>query len=87
MSFYMLGSKEPPVKGRLDDIETRIDNLLADWTQSLLNTITDPFAQEQMKYLSSEQRGVINTFIQNKVFRIRYCTNWFNKRFIKCTII
>lgn len=64
---YMLGSKEPPVKGRLDDIEARIDNLLADWTQSLLNTITDPFAQEQMKYLSSEQRGVINTFIQSKV--------------------
>ena len=63
---YLLGSNEPPVKGRLDDIETRIENLLFDWTNTLLNTITDPFAQDQMQYLSAEQRRVIEDFIKTK---------------------
>ena len=63
---YLLGSNEPPVKGRLDDIETRIENLLFDWTNTLLNTITDPFAQEQMQFLSAEQRRVIEDFIKTK---------------------
>lgn len=63
---YLLGSSEPLVKGRLDDIESRIENLLFDWTNTLLNTITDPFAQEQVQYLSPDQRRVIEDFIKNK---------------------
>ena len=63
---YLLGSHEPPVKGRLDDIESRIDGLLFDWTNTLLNTITDPFAQDQMQYLSGEQRRVIEDFVRLK---------------------
>ena len=63
---YILGSKEPPVKGRLDMIEDQIDTLLHDWTGTLLNTITDPFAQEQLQYLSSEQRNVISKFVETQ---------------------
>ena len=61
-----MGNSKPPVKGRLDDIETRIENLLFDWTNTLLNTITDPFAQDQMQFLSAEQRRVIEDFIKTK---------------------
>lgn len=63
---YILGSKELPVKGRLDMIEDQIDTLLHDWTGTLLNTITDPFAQEQLQYLSSEQRNVISKFVETQ---------------------
>lgn len=63
---FLLGNHEPPVKGRLDDIESRIDNLLFDWTTTLLNTITDPFAQDQMQYLSVDQRCVVEDFVKTK---------------------
>ena len=55
-----------PVKGRLDEIEDRIDNLLAEWTNTLFNTVTDPTLGEQKQFLSPEQRKVIDGFIETK---------------------
>ena len=55
-----------PVKGRLDEIEERIDNLIEDWTKTLINTVTDPTLAEQKQYLNQQQRQVINGFINTK---------------------
>src|SRR5690606_5216887 len=62
----LMGEAGIPVKGRLDEIEDRIDSLLAEWTNTLFNTVTDPTLEEQKQYLSPEQRKVIDAFIKTK---------------------
>lgn len=63
---FLIGEAGVPVKGRLDEIEDRIDNLLAEWTNTLFNTVTDPTLEEQKQFLSPEQRKVIDEFIKVK---------------------
>jgi hypothetical protein len=65
---FVMGETEIPVKGRLDVIEERIDSLLAEWTNTLFNTVTDPTLEEQKQYLKPEQRKAIDTFIKTKTF-------------------
>jgi hypothetical protein len=62
----LMGEADIPVKGRLDEIEDRIDSLLAEWTNTLFNTVTDPTLEEQKQYLSPEQRKAIDAFIKTK---------------------
>jgi hypothetical protein len=64
---FLMGEADIPVKGRLDEIEDRIDSLLAEWTNTLFNTVTDPTLEEQKQYLSPEQRAAIDAFIKTKV--------------------
>ena len=40
-----------------------IDDLLAEWTKTLLNTISDPIVASQKEYLSADQQQVIDEFI------------------------
>ena len=63
---FLMGGADIPVKGRLDEIEERIDCLLAEWADTLFNTVTDPTLEEQRQYLSPEQRAVIDEFIKTK---------------------
>mgnify|MGYP000151674186 CR=1 FL=1 len=63
---FLMGEADIPVKGRLDEIEDRIDSLLAEWTNTLFNTVTDPTLEEQKQYLSPEQRAAIDAFIKTK---------------------
>lgn len=51
------------VFGRLDNVEMHIDDLLAEWTKTLLNTISDPIVASQKEYLSADQQQVIDDFI------------------------
>lgn len=60
---YSLGDKAANVAGQLDNIEIRIDELLEEWQQTLLDTISDPIVTSQKEYLSSEQQKVIDEFI------------------------
>ena len=39
---YNLGDQVPNVAGQLDNLDIRIDDLVTEWTQTLLNTISDP---------------------------------------------
>lgn len=55
-----------PVLGQIDSIDDKIDNLLLEWTKTLLNTISDPLVLTQKDYLSSEQKKVIESFLQTK---------------------
>ena len=63
---YSYGDKAKNVFGQLDNIEMRIDQLLDEWTDMLLNTISDPIVLSQKEYLGSEQQTVIDNFISSK---------------------
>ena len=63
---FVLGSSDAPVKGKIADIEDRIDTLLDDWSQTLYNTLSDPLLGEQMTYLKPQQRTVIDQFLKTK---------------------
>lgn len=39
---YNLGDQVPNVAGQLDNLDIRIDDLVTEWTQTLLNTISEP---------------------------------------------
>lgn len=63
---FSLDSNDELVKGKLDEIEDRLDNLLNEWTTTLLNTISDPLVLEQETFLTKEQQNTIKLFIANK---------------------
>ncbi|MDR1688032.1 MAG: DUF6079 family protein [Clostridiales bacterium] len=64
--LYRLGEADPLVKGAVDKIEDRLDNLLEEWTKTLYNTITDPLVLEQKPFLKAEQQKVIDKFVAEK---------------------
>lgn len=60
---YSLEDKAKNVYGQLDNLEDRIDALVAEWTKQLMDTITDPIVLSQKEYLSAQQAEVIDEFI------------------------
>ena len=64
--MFQLGGTDPLVKGKVDEIEERIDKLTAEWTETLLNTISDPLVLDQKKFLSAEQQTAIDKFVTDK---------------------
>lgn len=64
---FLLGEGDLPVKGKLDEIEERMDSLLWEWTKTLLNTISDPLVLDQKKYLTTDQQSAIEVFLKTKV--------------------
>ncbi len=60
---YHLDDKVKNVYGVLDNLEIRIDDLLAEWTKTLLDTVSDPIVASQKKFLSAEQQQAIDDFI------------------------
>lgn len=60
---YHLDDKVKNVYGQLDNIELRIDDLMNEWTKTLLDTINDPIVASQKKFLSAEQQQAIDDFI------------------------
>lgn len=63
---YTYGDKAKNVAGQLDNIDIRMDDLVTEWTNTLLNTISDPIVVSQKEYLSAEQQKVIDEFISTK---------------------
>ena len=59
---YHLGDPVLNVAGQLDNLDIRIDDLITEWTQTLLNTISDPIVASQKEYLSAEQQKAIDDF-------------------------
>ena len=59
---YQLGDNVKNVFGQLDNIENRIDDLMAEWTKTLLDTISDPIVASQKEYLTADQKKVIGEF-------------------------
>lgn len=63
---FLLGEGDLPVRGKLDELEERMDNLLAEWTKTLLNTIDDPLVLDQKKYLTPDQQSALDAFLKAK---------------------
>lgn len=63
---FRLDDGDLPVKGKLDEIEERLDNLLAEWTKTLLNTLSDPLLSDQKKYLKAAQVAALDEFLKTK---------------------
>ena len=63
---FLLSESDVPVKGKLDEIDERMDNLLAEWTKMLLNTIDDPLVLDQKKFLPSDQQVALDAFLKAK---------------------
>jgi hypothetical protein len=63
---YRLDDKVRDVYGQLDSLEIRIDDLVTEWTKTLLNTISDPIVASQEKFLSAEQQKAIDEFVATK---------------------
>ena len=59
---YQLGDHAKNVYGQLDNIESRIDDLVAEWTKTLLDTISDPIVASQKEYLTTDQKKAIDDF-------------------------
>ena len=62
---YNIGDRVSNVAGRLDNLETRIDDLVKEWTQTLLNTISDPIVSSQKGYLNAEQQKAVDDFVSS----------------------
>lgn len=63
---FMIGESSTSVLGQLDSIEDTMDNLINEWTKTLLNTISDPLVLTQKDYLKQEQKKTIDSFLQSK---------------------
>ena len=64
---FLMGEGDLPVKGKLEELEERMDSLLAEWTKTLSNTISDPLVLGQKKYLTPDQQSAVDTFLKTKV--------------------
>ena len=60
---YHLEDKVRNVYSVLDNLGISIDDLLAEWTKTLLDTISDPIVASQKTFLSAEQQKAIDEFI------------------------
>ncbi len=59
---YSPAGRVKNVEGQLDQLEARMNDLLSEWTTTLLQTISDPIVASQMEYLSPDQRSVMENF-------------------------
>lgn len=60
---YSLEDKAKNVMGQLDNLEIRIDDMVAEWTKMLLDTISDPIVLDQKKFLKAQEAQVIDDFV------------------------
>jgi len=57
---------EVPVKGRLDIIEDKLEELAAEWTSTLLASIEDPMVAKDIEYLKPEQKKTVERFLKER---------------------
>lgn len=60
---YSLEDKAKNVMGQLDSLEIRIDDMVAEWTKMLLDTISDPIVLDQKKFLKEQEAQAIDEFV------------------------
>ena len=60
---FSLSDKAKSVFGQLDSLENRIDDIVAEWTKALLDTISDPLVLNQKEFLTEQQAQVIDEFV------------------------
>ena len=51
---------------KLEDLENKLDQLIQDWTQALLDNLEDPVTHDSLNLLAADERGLVDEFIANK---------------------
>ncbi|BAY20684.1 hypothetical protein NIES2100_04270 [Calothrix sp. NIES-2100] len=54
---------EKPASSELAELETELDQILANWTQTLLANLEDPTTQENLNLLKPERRTLVDEFL------------------------
>ena len=55
-----------PASSLLMSMDTQLDQLLAEWTQTLLGNLEDPTTRENLHLLKSQQRQVVDNFLRSR---------------------
>jgi len=65
---YRPSSESPatPARAELDTLDSTLDTLVADWTQTLLHNLEDPTTQGNLKLLKPVSRTLVDTFLQGR---------------------
>lgn len=58
---------EIPASSKLAEIEKELDQILANWTQTLLANLEDPTTRENLNLLKSEQRQLVDEFLSSRI--------------------
>lgn len=57
---------ETQARSLLTSMDTQLDQLLAEWTQTLLGNLEDPTTRENLHLLKSEQRQLVDDFLRSR---------------------
>lgn len=60
---FNLEDKTKNVFGQMEYLEDRIDEMAAEWTKILLDTLSDPIILDQMKFLKTQEAKAIDDFV------------------------
>nr|MBA3921240.1 ATP-binding protein [Nostocaceae cyanobacterium] len=56
-----------PASTLLEEMETQLEQLLLDWTQTLLANLEDPTTQENLNLLKAAQRRLVDEFLASQI--------------------
>lgn len=62
---FSLEDKAKNVAGQMEQMEDRIDLMVADWTKMLLDTLSDPIILDQKKFLKAQEAKAIDDFVSS----------------------
>ena len=62
---FSLEDKAKNVAGQMEQMEDRIDLMVAEWTKMLLNTLSDPIILDQKKFLKAQEAKAIDDFVSS----------------------
>jgi hypothetical protein len=66
---YKPGAEPPaaPAETILDGLDSELENLVEDWTQTLLANLEDPTTKGSLELLPTKRKKVVNGFIKKRV--------------------
>lgn len=62
---FSLEDKAKNVVGQMEQMENCIDQMTAEWTKTLLDTLSDPILLDQKKFLKDQEARVIDDFVSS----------------------
>lgn len=62
---FSLEDKAKNVAGQMEQMEDRIDLMVAEWTKMLLDTLSDPIILDQKKFLKAQEAKAIGDFVSS----------------------
>ena len=64
---FSLEDKAKNVAGQMEQMEDRIDLMVAEWTKMLLDTLSDPIILDQKKFMKAQEAKAIDDFVSSGV--------------------